>query len=185
MLEWKTLGWRTFGCVWCETAIKYVEVYGQRGRNSSWRVGPCHFALLGCHHMCTNLLMSQTGLFDPFSFQKTEQKHVSTVSGGSGFLQSSCSKQEKSLCTMDCILSLHIWHLASVQNTPWLCKVSCLITRGKYTVLRLILPVSWEGCGILIPITGKIMFGGCRDLVLVGAFAFKKNFTWLFHLFLK
>lgn len=114
-----------------------------------------------------------------FSFQKTKQKHISTVSGASGFLQSSCSKQEKSLCTMD-ILSLYIWHLASVQHTTWLCKVSCLITRGKYTVLRLILPVSWGGCGILIPITGKLMFGGCRGFLLVGAFAFKKNFTWLY-----
>lgn len=27
---------RTFACVWCETAIKYIEVYWQRGENASW-----------------------------------------------------------------------------------------------------------------------------------------------------
>lgn len=27
---------RTFACVWCETAIKYIEVYWQRGKHASW-----------------------------------------------------------------------------------------------------------------------------------------------------
>lgn len=44
-------------------------------------------------------------------------------------------------------------------------------------MLRLILPVSWGGCGIFIPTTGKLMFGGFRGFLLVGAFTFKRNST--------
>lgn len=44
-------------------------------------------------------------------------------------------------------------------------------------MLRLILPVSWGGHGILLPITGKLIFGGFEGFLFVGAFAFKRNFT--------